>query len=99
MATIDYFQRKLDEKRRLTIPAELTKRAEKWLLLPAVLKIITAPLPQIGMGQTGRAQAQGDILSEEVADFRTSTGMGKLRESAGCARANRPEQHLLTTGY
>ena len=69
MATIDYFQRKLDEKRRLTIPAELRSELKVALLLPAALKYLHL-YPKSVMGQAGRAQAsRGDILSEEVADL------------------------------
>lgn len=78
MATIDYFQRKLDDKRRLTIPAEIraefatgvvvTRGFGKYLHLYSVEV----------WNQTVEPALRGDILDEAKADINVRLRMGKI---------------------
>jgi DNA-binding transcriptional regulator/RsmH inhibitor MraZ len=83
MATVDYFERKLDDKRRLTIPAELR---DKYLHL----------YPKSVWADLAEPALNGDILDEHIADLNVKFRKGKT-EAAPDTKQGRIsiEQHLL----
>lgn len=96
MATVDYFERKLDDKRRLTIPAELrTEFSEGVVITRGFGQYLHLYPAQIWAGDVEKA-LDGDILDERVADlnvrFRTGKTSAELDEKQGRITI---EQHLL----
>jgi MraZ protein len=96
MATVDYFERKLDDKRRLTIPTELrsvfadgavvTKGFGKYLHL----------YPKKIWDKEVEPRLAGDILDERTADLNVQFRTGKV-ETVLDGKQGRVtlEQHLL----
>lgn len=95
---MDYIARKLDDKNRLTIPAELRHEFEGGEVVitrgfqPHYLHLYT----QKTWDQEMEAALQGDILDERIADLNVKFRMGK---SSGRMDAKQGritiEQHLL----
>ncbi|MCA9309444.1 hypothetical protein KC973_03635 [Candidatus Saccharibacteria bacterium] len=96
MATVDYFQRKLDDKRRLTIPAEIraefaggvvvTRGFGKYLHLYSVEV----------WNQTVEPALRGDILDERIADTNVRFRMGKIESDLDLKQGRFTlEQHLM----
>ena len=84
MATIDYFERKLDDKRRLTIPAELRGEFEHGVVITRGFKNYLHLYPQQVWDEQVEPQLKGNILDERVAD-RPDEKQGRIKI----------EQHLL----
>lgn len=97
MGQIDYFERKLDDKRRLSIPAEL--RAEfsgnEVVVTHGFKKYLHLYTKQV-WDEKVESRLKGDILSEEVADlnvqFRTGKTVSRMDDKQGRITL---EQHLL----
>ena len=96
MATVDYFERKLDDKRRLTIPTELR---EKFLSGAVVTRGFGKYLhlyPKDVWDNLVEPRLEGDILDERIADLNVQFRMGKIEmpldEKQGRVTL---EQHLL----
>jgi MraZ protein len=99
MATVDYFQRKLDDKRRLTIPTELRAEFASGVVLTRGFKKYLHAYPKAVWDELVEPQLQtrpGNILDESIADLNVQFRMGKS-ESAVDAKQGRIsiEQHLL----
>jgi len=99
MATVDYFQRKLDDKRRLTIPTELRDEFASGVVLTRGFKKYLHAYPKAVWDELVEPQLQtrpGNILDESIADLNVQFRMGKS-ESAVDAKQGRItiEQHLL----
>ena len=96
MATVDYFERKLDDKRRLTIPAELRAEFEKGVVLTRGFKQYLHLYPKSIWDTEVETQLQGNILDEKTADLNVQFRMGKsdsdLDQKQGRITV---EQHLL----
>ena len=78
MATIDYFERKLDEKNRLSIPAELrTEFKDGYVVTPGFKQYLHLYPKRIWINDVEPA-LQGDILDEKTADINVQFRMGKM---------------------
>lgn len=96
MAAIDYFERKLDDKRRLTIPSELRLEFASGVVLTRGFKQYLHLYPKAVWDELVEPKLQGSIVDEEIADLNVQFRMGKT-ESAIDAKQGRVaiEQHLL----
>jgi MraZ protein len=96
MATVDYFERKLDDKRRLTIPAEVRAEFASGVVVTRGFQKYLHLYPKSVWDEAVEPKLAGDILDERVADLNVQFRMGKL-EGAIDAKQGRVslEQHLL----
>jgi MraZ protein len=96
MATVDYFERKLDDKRRLTIPTELRAEFQSGVVITRGFQKYLHLYPKSVWDEAVEPQLQGSILDEAVADLNVQFRMGKS-EGAIDAKQGRIslEQHLL----
>lgn len=96
MATVDYFERKLDDKRRLTIPAELRDEFANGVVVTRGFQKYLHLYPKSVWDEAVEPKLAGDILDERVADLNVQFRMGKV-ESVIDAKQGRIslEQHLL----
>jgi MraZ protein len=96
MATVDYFERKLDDKRRLTIPAELRAEFKSGVVLSRGFQKYLHLYPKSVWDEQVEPQLQGNILDEHTADlnvqFRTGKTEAEMDEKQGRVTI---EQHLL----
>jgi len=96
MATVDYFQRKLDDKRRLTIPAELRDEFTSGVVITRGFQKYLHLYPKSVWDELVEPQLQGNILDEQIADLNVKFRMGKTEglcdEKQGRISI---EQHLL----
>jgi len=97
MATIDYFERRLDDKRRLTIPTELRSEFASGVVITQGFKQYLHMYPKSVWDELVEPELQGSILDEHVADmnvrFRTGKTEGVIDDKQGRISI---EQHLLT---
>ena len=93
---VDYFERKLDNKRRLTIPAELRGEFENGVVITRGFKNYLHLYPKAVWDELVEPELQGSILDERVADLNVQFRMGKS-DSGLDAKQGRItlEQHLL----
>lgn len=96
MATVDYFERKLDDKRRLTIPAELRGEFASGVVVTQGFQNYLHLYPRSVWDEQVETQLQGNILDEQTADLNVRFRMGKseapLDDKQGRITL---EQHLL----
>ncbi len=96
MATVDYFERKLDDKRRLTIPAELRAEFQSGVVITRGFQKYLHLYPKSVWDEQVESQLKGNILDEQTADlnvkFRSGKTEGELDEKQGRFTI---EQHLL----
>ena len=96
MSTTDYFERKLDDKRRLTIPAELRSEFASGVVVTRGFRQYLHLYPQAVWDDEVERALSGDILDERIADlnvqFRTGKTGGELDGKQGRIMI---EQHLL----
>lgn len=96
MASSDYFERKLDDKRRLTIPAELRAEFAGGVVITRGFKQYLHLYPLKVWDKEVEEALAGDILDEKIADlnvqFRTGKTSEMLDEKQGRVKI---EQHLL----
>lgn len=92
----DYFERKLDDKRRLTIPAELRTEFESGVVITRGFKNYLHLYPKSVWDELVEPELAGNILDERTADLNVQFRMGKT-ESVIDAKQGRftLEQHLL----
>jgi MraZ protein len=96
MATVDYFERKLDDKRRLTIPAELRAEFESGVVLTRGFKQYLHLYPKSVWDNEVEPQLQGNILDEKTADLNVQFRMGKSDDELDQKQGRvTVEQHLL----
>ena len=74
---MDYFARKLDDKRRLTIPAELRNEFSSGVVLTRGFGAYLHMYPRSVWDQLVEPELQGSILDEKVADLNVKFRMGK----------------------
>ena len=93
---IDYFERKLDDKRRLTIPAELRAEFATGVVLTRGFGKYLHLYPQAVWDKEVETALTGSILDERVADLNVKFRRGKaavaLDQKQGRVTG---EQHLL----
>lgn len=96
MATVDYFERKLDDKRRLTIPTELRDEFSSGVVITQGFQNYLHLYPKSVWDEQVEPQLQGNILDEKTADLNVRFRMGKV-ESLLDEKQGRIvlEQHLL----
>jgi MraZ protein len=96
MATVDYFERKLDEKRRLSLPTELRAEFASGVVVTRGFKDYLHLYPKAVWDEAVEPELKGSILDERVADLNVQFRMGKS-ESIIDAKQGRfsLEQHLL----
>lgn len=98
VASVDYFERKLDDKRRLTIPSELRSEFTSGVVLTRGFGRYLHLYPKsVWDGEVEAAlQSSNNILDEKVADLNVQFRRGKteddLDEKQGRVTI---EQHLL----
>lgn len=96
MATTDYFERKLDDKRRLTIPAELRAEFASGVVITRGFQQYLHLYSQAIWDEEVEVALDGDILDERIADlnvkFRSGKTGGELDAKQGRITI---EQHLL----
>ena len=96
MASIDYFERKLDDKRRLTIPAELREEFASGVVVTRGFQQYLHLYPQEIWDKDVESALNGDILDERIANLNVKFRYGKtadtLDEKQGRVTI---EQHLL----
>lgn len=96
MATVDYFERKLDDKRRITMPAELRDEFASGVVVTRGFRKYLHLYSKTVWDELVEPKLKGDVLSEETADlnvqFRRGKTDGTLDDKQGRFAI---EQHLL----
>ncbi len=77
MAQVDYFQRKLDDKRRLTIPTELRNEFASGVVITRGFQKYLHMYPKYVWDDEVESRLKGDILDEHIADLNVQLRMGK----------------------
>jgi MraZ protein len=92
----DYFERRLDDKRRLSIPTELRSEFAEGVILTVGFKNYLHLYPKAVWDQLVEPELQGSILDEATADLNVRFRMGKV-DSELDAKQGRIQipQHLL----
>lgn len=78
MSTVDYFERKLDDKRRLTVPTELRSVFADGAVLTRGFGKYLHLYPKKVWDQQVETRLEGDILDERIADLNVKFRMGKV---------------------
>ncbi len=92
----DYFERKLDDKRRLTIPPELRGEFESGVVLTRGFKNYLHLYPKSVWEEQVEPKLTGSILDEATADLNVRFRMGKLDADIDQKQGRITlEQHLL----
>lgn len=81
MATVDYFERKLDNKRRLTIPAELRAEFASGVVISRGFQKYLHLYPKSVWDELMEPELQGNILDERTADLNVQFRRGKTEAS------------------
>ena len=96
MSTVDYFERKLDDKRRLTIPSELRDEFASGVVLTRGFGNYLHMYPQNTWDNEVEPELTGSILDERVADVNVRFRRGKTSASLDVKQGRVTiEQHLL----
>jgi MraZ protein len=74
----DYFERKLDDKRRLTLPAELREEFTSGVVITRGFKNYLHLYPKAVWDELVEPQLQGNVLDELTADINVQFRMGKV---------------------
>jgi len=93
---IDYFERKLDDKRRLTIPTELRAEFASGVVLTRGFGNYLHLYPQAVWDREVETALNGSILDEQVADLNVKFRRGKTASAIDQKQGRVTiEQHLL----
>jgi len=97
MATVDYFERKLDDKKRLTIPPELRDKFASGAVVTRGFQKYLHLYPKDVWDKLVEPKLAGDILDERIADLNVQFRTGKIEQSPVGDKQGRItlEQHLL----
>ena len=96
MASLVYFERKLDDKRRLTIPTELRNEFASGVVLTRGFKNYLHLYPKQIWDREVEPQLNGQILDEQVADLNVKFRRGKTEAELDQKQGRVTiEQHLL----
>jgi MraZ protein len=94
--TIDYFARRLDDKRRLTIPAELRAEFASGVVITRGFKRYLHVYPLHVWNEEVEPLLKGNILDEQTADLNVQFRMGKVESMLDEKQGRLSlEQHLL----
>lgn len=77
MGTVDYFERKLDDKRRLTIPPELRDKFSSGAVITRGFGKYLHLYPKSVWDELVEPKLAGDVLDERIADLNVQFRMGK----------------------
>lgn len=92
----DYFERKLDDKRRLTMPAELREEFASGVVLTRGFGDYLHLYPQAVWQEQMETQLTGSILDERIADLNVKFRRGKTAATLDQKQGRVTiEQHLL----
>lgn len=95
MAT-DYFERKLDDKRRLTIPSELRAEFASGVVMTRGFKDYLHVYPKDVWDDQMEPKLKGNILDEQTADLNVRFRQGKTETTLDQKQGRVViEQHLL----
>jgi MraZ protein len=96
MGKVDYFERKLDDKRRLTIPTELRDSLAQGVVITQGFGRYLHMYPKHVWDNEVEPKLDGDILDEKIADLNVQFRTGKI-EVALDEKQGRVtiDQHLL----
>lgn len=75
---MDYFERRLDDKRRLTIPAELRNEFASGVVITRGFKNYLHLYPKSVWDEEVEPQLKGSILDERIADLNVQFRMGRV---------------------
>ncbi len=78
MATVDYFQRRLDDKHRLTIPTELRDEFASGVVITRGFQSYLHMYPKSIWDEQVEPALQGNILDERTADLNVQFRSGKI---------------------
>lgn len=93
---VDYFQRKLDDKRRLTIPTELRAEFASGVVLTRGFQNYLHLYPKSVWDELMEPELQGSILDERIADLNVQFRAGKTEAELDQKQGRIVlEQHLL----
>jgi MraZ protein len=96
MATVDYFQRKLDDKRRLTVPPELRTEFASGVVITRGFQQYLHLYPKSVWEDDVEPLLKGNILDEQTADLNVQFRMGKTNGTIDEKQGRLSiEQHLL----
>lgn len=96
MTQVDYFQRKLDDKRRLTIPTELREAFASGAVITRGFGTYLHLYPRDVWNNLVEPRLAGDILDERIADLNVQFRMGKVEQALDGKQGRITlEQHLL----
>ena len=96
MSKIDYFERKLDDKHRLTIPAELRAEFADGVVITRGFQQYLHMYPKKVWDEEMEPALTGNILDEHVADLNVKFRTGKSEASLDAKQGRITlEQHLL----
>ncbi len=96
MATVDYFQRKIDDKRRLTIPTEIRDEFATGVVITRGFQKYLHLYSKVVWEELVEPKLQGSILDEQVADLNVRFRMGKTDGTTDEKQGRIAiEQHLL----
>jgi len=92
----DYFERKLDDKRRLTLPTELRAEFASGAVITRGFQNYLHLYPKSVWDEQMEPALQGDILDERTADLNVQFRMGKTQSEIDAKQGRITlEQHLL----
>lgn len=93
---IDYFERKLDDKRRLTMPTELRAEFASGVVVTRGFGSYLHLYPQAVWDREVETALAGNILDEEIADLNVRFRRGKISAELDQKQGRVTiEQHLL----
>lgn len=96
MGAVDYFERKLDSKRRLTIPTELRDRFASGAVVTKGFGEYLHLYPKDVWDEQVEPRLAGDILDERIADLNVQFRTGKVETPLDGKQGRITlEQHLL----
>jgi MraZ protein len=96
MKQLDYFERKLDDKNRLTIPAEIRAELGREVIVTRGFKNYLHLYSKKVWEEQMEPALHGDILDERIADLNVKFRKGKIEASLDAKQGRIIlEQHLL----
>lgn len=96
MASNDYFERRLDEKRRLTIPPEIRAKFASGAVVTRGFGQYLHLYPKDVWDNLVEPRLEGDILDERIADLNVQFRTGKIESLIDDKQGRITlEQHLL----